>query len=283
MRMTALGHLQPGSNVVDIGATQLFGDRDQSALRAFLEFYADRHPRAKRPKDIEPKKLEAIAHDGFLGDLLILAGFEYVALDIFHATNTILFDLNIHEPGPDLLDKFDLVMNFGTTEHVFNQLRAFQSIHALIKVGGLCYHDLPMAGYPNHALYRYDPLFFSTLIPANGYEKIMLEITVGAERPVPEDLRAIGYRKETVADVGIEAIVKRTSPEPLHLPMETSTSLSVDPDLDKLAQSDSVRMPIGISVHYGGIPAFDTISFTDLTKVWLGRLSGGVGRRIRGR
>lgn len=270
MRMTALGHLPPGSRVCDIGATQLFGDRDGAASRAFLDFYAARTPRAKRPADAEAQ-IAKIAADGFLGDLLILAGFEYVALDIFHATNTILFDLNVHEPGPELAGTFDLVMNFGTTEHVLNQLRAFQSIHALIKVGGICYHDLPMAGYPNHALFRYDPLFFTTLIPANGYEEILREITVGAAKPVPEDLKAMGYRVETVTDVGIEAIVKRTNDQPLAVPLEISTSLSVDEGFDKILQSGQVRMPDGISVHYGRSATVASMPFGTLTRYWLGR------------
>jgi SAM-dependent methyltransferase len=279
MRMTALGHLQPGSRVCDIGATQLFGDADQAASRVFLNFYADRYPGAKRPHEAE-KDLAAIADNGFLGDLLILAGFKYVALDIFHATNTVLFDLNVHEPGPGLAGSFDLVMNFGTTEHVFNQLRAFQSIHALIKVGGICYHDLPMAGYPNHALFRYDPLFFTSLIPANHYGQLLLEITTGTDRPVPRDLKAIGYRVDSVKNVGIEAIVRRVNSDPLRVPLEASTSLSVDEGFDKVGQSDLVQMPQGISVSYGTFSTSDRMSFSALTREWLARARRGIARRL---
>jgi hypothetical protein len=280
--LSATGALPPGASICDIGATQLFGDKDQTASRAFLSFYADRFAKAKRPEDVSPEILRKITQDGFLGDLLLLAGFEYKALDIFHATNTILFDLNIHEPGPALVERFDLVMNFGTTEHVFNQLRAFQTIHALTKVNGVCYHDLPMAGYLNHALYRYDPLFFSTVLPANHYAVLLQEITIGAERPVTDELKAMGYKKPTVTDVGIESIYRRTSAEPFRVPMETTTSLSIDPNFDQITQTDLVRIPAGSNVHYGASLSFDSVSFTHLTRHWLSRLKQGVRRRLLG-
>lgn len=49
-------------------------------------------------------------------------GFDYTAFDIFEAPNTRLMDLNIHFVPPDLQSKFDLVTNYGTTEHVLNQM-----------------------------------------------------------------------------------------------------------------------------------------------------------------
>jgi hypothetical protein len=278
--LTVTGALPPGSSICDIGATQLFGDKDQQASRAFLSFYADRFPGAKQPEDVPPEALQKIADDGFLGDLLMLAGFEYKALDIFHATNTILFDLNIHEPGPDLVERFDLVINLGTTEHVFNQLRAFQTIHTLTKINGICYHDLPMAGYLNHALYRYDPLFFSTLLPANQYALLLQEVTLGPEHAVPDALKAMGYRNATFADVGVEVIYRRTNADPFRVPMETSTSLSIDPAFEKVSQSDLVRMPTNADVHYRTSLSFDSVSFSDLTRVWLSRLTQGIRRQI---
>lgn len=280
--LTATGALPPGSSICDIGATQLFGDKDQQASRAFLSFYADRFPGAKRPEDVPPGALQKIADDGFLGDLLMLAGFQYKALDIFHATNTILFDLNIHEPGPALIEQFDLVINLGTTEHVFNQLRAFQTIHTLTKINGICYHDLPMAGYLNHALYRYDPLFFSTVLPANRYTLLLQEITLGSEHAVPRVLKDMGYKNANFTDVGVEVIYRRTTPDPFRVPIETSTSLSIDPAFGEVAQSDLVRMPANANVYYGASVSFDSVSFTDLTHVWLFRLKRGLRRRIFG-
>lgn len=90
-------------------------------------------------------------------------GFKYCALDIFDAEDTILFDLNLHEVPKNLHQQFDLVTNFGTTEHVINQLLAMKTIHNLAKSGGIIYHDLPMSGYHYHGYFSYTPLFFFQL------------------------------------------------------------------------------------------------------------------------
>ena len=115
--------------------------------------------------------------------------------------------------------------NFGTTEHVINQLRAFQTIHDLTRPQGLIYHDLPLAGYLNHALFRYDPLFFRTVVATNDYDVILQEITMGPRKSVPAEVVAMGYGETSMADVGIEMIVRRTNAEPFKVPMETTTSL----------------------------------------------------------
>lgn len=275
MNLTLSGHLPPGSEICDIGATQLFGDSSGEGAKSFLAFYAERTPKATPPNKVPPEKLAAIANNGFLGDLLLLAGFRYTALDIFHGTNTILFDLNVHAPGPKLAGRFDLVMNFGTTEHVFNQLRAFQTIHDLTKVGGVIYHDLPMAGYVNHAFFRYDPLFFSTVLPANHYELLLQEISMGVVRDVPQDLADAGYKAENYFDAGIEVVIRRTSADPFRIPMEATTALSIDPEFARVIADEYVLMPEGTSVSYGaGIDRQSDTKPVDVHKAEIEKASG---------
>ncbi len=281
MTLTLSGALAPESAICDLGATQLFGDSAEEGARSFLTFYAERSAKARRPQDVADEQLRKIARGGFLGDLLMLAGFRYTALDIFHATNTILFDLNIHAPGPRLAGQFDLVTNFGTTEHVFNQLRAFQTIHELSKPGGFMYHDLPMAGFFDHALFRYDPLFFRALVSANDYEVLVKEVIMGARQPVPADVVAMGYSEETITDIGIEMIMRRTSPAPFMVPMEISTSLSVDPAFREIGASDTVTLPKGSTVAYGGALSLDGVSFNHLTRAWVRRVPAVAGRRLK--
>jgi len=87
-----------------------------------------------------------VASGGYLGSLLLAVGFDYTAFDIFEAPNTQVMDLNIHFVPTDLQSKFDLVTNYGTTEHVLNQMLAMRSMHDFIKPGGLIHHDLPLGG-----------------------------------------------------------------------------------------------------------------------------------------
>ena len=252
MTLTNTGDLRPESAICDLGATQIFGDGAEEGVRSFLDFYSKRTPKAKAPGAVPDETVKKIAKGGFLGELLELAGFEYLALDIFTAPRTILFDLNAHAPGPKLLRHFDLVMNLGTTEHVFNQFRAFQTIHDLTKPGGVIYHDLPMAGYFDHAFFRYDPLFFRTVLPANNYEVLVQEISMGGMRSVAHDVQKMGYTSPTVQDMGIEVVMRRNGNDVFKVPLESSTSLGVDSAFGSVTANEYIDIPAGTVVTYGG-------------------------------
>lgn len=250
MNLTEKGLLAPGAEICDLGATQIFGEHVGEGARSFLSYYANRIPTARAPSDLSAEELASLKHGCFLGDLLVMAGFGYTALDIFHATRTILFDLNAHEPGPEILGKFDLVLNFGTTEHVLNQWLSFRTIHLLPKIGGVMYHDLPMAGYINHAFFRYDPMFFEQILVANNYKFIGQYISGGNIRNTPEKLLSQGYPHKTYEDMGIEAIFVKMNDDLFCVPLETSTSLSVDPNFWSIAESGSVKMAGKAEIYY---------------------------------
>jgi hypothetical protein len=276
MTLTNTGDLRPESAICDLGATQIFGDGAEEGVRSFLDFYSKRTPKAKAPATVPDETVQKIAKGGFLGELLELAGFEYLALDIFTAPRTILFDLNAHAPGPKLLRHFDMVMNLGTTEHVFNQFRAFQTIHDLTKPGGMIYHDLPMAGYLDHAFFRYDPLFFRTVLPANNYDVLVQEISMGAMRSVPHDVQKMGYTLPEVQDMGIEVIMRRNGDGPFKVPLETTTSLGVDNAFGSVAASEFVGIPTGTIVTYGGTFQLNSVPLKTLLQAVASRVLGRV-------
>jgi SAM-dependent methyltransferase len=231
MEMTEAGQLPYGAKICDIGTTQLFGAGVKEAARSMLDYYARCAPESgsRQEAKVTDSQLSSITDGSFIGELLIMAGFRYTALDIFKAPNTILYDLNLHAPGPNLQNRFDLVMNFGTTEHVFNQLNAFRTIHQLTKVNGVMYHDLPMAGYLNHCFFHYDQLFFKSLAPVNKYKIDSIVFSVGNGRLIPDDLRSLGLSIEAIHDVGIEAILIKTKDTPFFVPLEQTTSLAIEP------------------------------------------------------
>jgi hypothetical protein len=254
MEMTEAGKLIYGGDVCDIGVTQLFGTGLKDAARSMIDYYERYAPEGTLGAKVTDTQLSSIADGSFLGELLILAGFRYTALDIFKAPNTILYDLNRHAPGPRLENRFDLVMNFGTTEHVFNQVNAFRTIHQLTKVGGLMFHDLPMAGYLNHAFFRYDPLFFKMLAPANNYKLNSLVFSVGQSHAVPDDIRSLGLSIAAIHDLGIEAILIKTKDTPFCLPLEQSTSLAVEPmPTDAVDNINVIHADQGIQIFTPGI------------------------------
>jgi hypothetical protein len=80
--------------------------------------------------------------------------------------------LNFDSIPPEHEGKYNLVTNFGTTEHVANQLNAFKIIHDLTAPNGIMVHELPAQGMFNHGLVNYNPKFFWLLARSNGYKFI---------------------------------------------------------------------------------------------------------------
>jgi len=85
-----------------------------------------------------------------------------------------MLDLNYDNVPAASLNAFDLVTNYGTTEHVANQLNAFKIIHDLTKPGGLMVHHVPAQGHLNHGLFNYNAKFFWMLCRSNGYKVIYM-------------------------------------------------------------------------------------------------------------
>jgi SAM-dependent methyltransferase len=102
-------------------------------------------------------------------------GFEYASVDIDGSPNSIPLDLNFDSIPEWAKGKFGLVTNFGTTEHVTNQLNAFKVIHDLTAHNGLIIHALPAQGYVNHGLVNYNPKFFWMLARSNDYRWIYFD------------------------------------------------------------------------------------------------------------
>jgi SAM-dependent methyltransferase len=162
-----------GGTVLDIGASHL----QFTTLDDILYFF-EKYP--KRPLD---DRLRAIARElteravwahprgqTFLAEVLEHTSIRYVSLDIFPGPSTRVFDLNFDPVPEDLAGRVDVVLNFGTTEHVFGQYNAFKVIHDALKPGGYAFHQVPTTGWFNHGYFKYHPRVFAELASANGYE-----------------------------------------------------------------------------------------------------------------
>ena len=84
---------------------------------------------------------------------------KYISFDLFDSRAEKV-DLNL-----DLkrTDKWDIVTNFGTSEHVFNQQAIFKNCHDLTKTGGISLHCLPVSSGMDHGFFNYHPTFFRSL------------------------------------------------------------------------------------------------------------------------
>ncbi len=239
-----IGALPTRGSILDIGSSNLY-----QASAEELQRFAKRFGQA-----LEPASAATIAagsaygpgitrNESFVGELLETLGFRYLAFDIANGYRTQIFDLNDQALPNNLRGSFDTVLNFGTTEHVFNQLNSFRVIHDAVKVGGHIVHQLPAIGYIDHGYFCYTPRFFFDLAghneyeladfsfegPATGAELYGLVRDYAAYFPALQELREKIPAESNcrVQDFLINIVLRKTKDLPLRLPMETSTSVVV--------------------------------------------------------
>jgi SAM-dependent methyltransferase len=80
-----------------------------------------------------------------------------------------VFDLS-QPPPPELHNRFDVVFDGGTLEHVFDFPRALAHIHQLLKVGGRVIHSSPASNQVDHGFYSFSPTLFWDYYFVNQYE-----------------------------------------------------------------------------------------------------------------
>ena len=57
----------------------------------------------------------------------------------------------------------DLILDYGTTEHIFNPGMSFWNSSVLLKEGGYLNSVLPLHGFSDHGFYQFSPSFFYAL------------------------------------------------------------------------------------------------------------------------
>lgn len=126
-----------------------------------------------------------------------------VALDVSdHEGATLLHDMNTPF-GEDLHEAFDVVIDGGTLEHVFNTPVALANCMNAVRVGGSLFVITVANNHMGHGFYQFSPeLFYRVLDETNGYS---VRTMILEEHPWPgAELsgRNRCYRVKDPADVG---------------------------------------------------------------------------------
>lgn len=121
-----------------------------------------------------------------LGDQWVTHGERRLARDVYvemgcghyesvdgNGRGTVTADLN--RPLTAMLGQFDLVTDFGTGEHVFNQWQVWKTVHLLTKKGGYIAFDRPTQGYVGHCYYLIDECLIRDVAATNDYDLLRLE------------------------------------------------------------------------------------------------------------
>jgi hypothetical protein len=167
--MKNAGYLTGLRAVCDLGAQELRCHGNPAFVEDFLRAFGA----APLPST---EKLTDLATCGTARELWEMCGIEYTAIDAAAELPALNLDLNFDSVPSAHRGRYQLVTNFGTSEHVGNQLNAMKIMHDLCARGGVMFHDLPFSGYQNHGFVRYNPRFFWCLCRSNNYACIDLQM-----------------------------------------------------------------------------------------------------------
>lgn len=114
----------------------------------------------------------------FFKDLLV--GHEFMkveSIDINGKGNSLVMDLSC-PLDPEMVGRFDVVHNAGTTEHILhNQWQVFKNIHDLLKPCGVIFHgSLPPERLRGHGFWAYDEKFYRWLVKACLYKIVDIQV-----------------------------------------------------------------------------------------------------------
>lgn len=106
---------------------------------------------------------------------------HYVSVD-GNGRGTVTFDLN--RKTSELAEmlkvrQFDLVTDFGTGEHIFDQAAFWRTVHLMTAVGGFIVFDRPSQGYPGHCFWRTDLSTYQDIAGENSYDVLELRAHTG--------------------------------------------------------------------------------------------------------
>ena len=106
-------------------------------------------------------------------DLEIFESLGFVHLDRIDSSPyegaNIIHDLNLPLPL-EHSQRYDLVFDGGTSEHVFDQLQVLQTCFELCREGGVIVHYTPANNFLDHGYFQPQPSFYQEYYEANRFE-----------------------------------------------------------------------------------------------------------------
>lgn len=107
---------------------------------------------------IKARRFDFLQDDGYAETLMEKLGFGKMEVMDFpdHEGATILHDLNF-KPKKSFENKFDLIFDGGTVEHVFNVPMALEGLFRMLKPGGRLVSANGLNGWYGHGMYQFNP------------------------------------------------------------------------------------------------------------------------------
>ena len=121
----------------------------------------------------------------------------------------IIHDMN--KPIKNLNEKFDTIIDFGTSEHIFNVVESLSNISKFCKNNGIILHSLPANNNCGHGFWQFSPeLFFSLYSENNGFSdtEIFVFNTHNKYEWWKVEKQKLGERLEINTDAPLYLLVK---------------------------------------------------------------------------
>jgi hypothetical protein len=245
--LDGLGAFPRGARILDIGESNLMAatsDEIGDFVATHADDYDREHVNKMAPEFAYRSNLmgHATIQTLFLSELIDLTNLHYVSFDVVSARKAQLFDLNVHDLAADKQGTFDVVLNFGTTEHLMNQFNAYKVMHEAAREGGLIFHQVPATGFINHGYFSYNALMFQDLAQANGYDIVDLwfygpcgtgnllvngETHPGVIDPTKPMNNVEGFRDAPVPNSLINVLFRKTKAGEFRVGLEVTTAAAV--------------------------------------------------------
>lgn len=168
--------LPPAPRVLELGEANWYGDVPLQQLVQDIRLYVSDEP-ARNRLLTQIQHLADTQTRYWLFDLakifytVFLNYSSITAIDLHGTPAALRYDLNY----PVHLDtRFDMVLNLGTAEHIFNVFQFFKTVHDLTAPGGLMVHGMPFTGWYDHGFYNFQPTFYWDLALQNRYTILAL-------------------------------------------------------------------------------------------------------------
>jgi SAM-dependent methyltransferase len=106
-------------------------------------------------------------------DTILFSSMGFDSIDSLDYSNyeqcTITHDLNKDAP-PGLYNRFDLIFDGGSSEHIFNLPKVLENYNRILKVGGRIIHSLPSSNHVDHGFYMFSPTLLWDYYSSNNWE-----------------------------------------------------------------------------------------------------------------
>jgi hypothetical protein len=163
-QLKVLGALDGIDSVMELGS-QDFWCPQKGLVRALYQAFGKGEPEADllyttNASQVPARKL----YEGL--------GMQYNCVDVDGRFGTLVLDLNFDEPPDEHKNRYGLVTNHGTSEHLLNQYNVFKMMHDFTKPGGVMVHAVPFTVHLEHGFFNYQPNFFESLARYNSYENL---------------------------------------------------------------------------------------------------------------